>query len=470
MTVPLSTLIVIRKYGLRDPVDWATDCEDQLQRQNRLWNRLVGIERLIQDRRREIFRDDPELARLLAEIEEAEGDDRRALEQRASVRHKELESRFATLLSQTESERKTLVKRARQESGLWWGNYNAVYLAYERARVRALRTGSRLRFRAFDGTGRFRNQIMGGMTVRDLFGGRHQVQAQTLHDDAHAHPVRAERRRRSRTSLTATIYTDRVKGRRTLTWPMVMHRPIPEDARIKEIIVTRKREGFGFRWSAIFICTRAHRLETVTPAARAARVTLGTDEDERGIRIAIVEDPDGGIEHVYLPAAVSDRSARVATLHVRLTRALAEVRERLRAWLATETFPHGLTALAHAAVKSSTFEPLMNLALAWREHPAFRPEWCTELEAWRRTDKRERTEAAGLQRKMFGLRRQFYQSTAKRFAETYGTIALTLTDTSTSESRRLQRLAAISELVEWLRTQSAKTGAQITQAGLGSRR
>jgi hypothetical protein len=71
---------------------------------------------------------------------------------------------------------------------------------------------------------------------------------------------------------------------------------------------------------------------------------------------------------------------------------------------------------------------------------------------------------------MLGLRRQFYQSTAKRLAESYGAIALTFTATSTGEPKRAQRLAALSELVEWLHAQSAKTGTHSTQAHIDSRR
>src|SRR5262245_5931450 len=104
--------IVIRKYGLLDPLDWGPDCHEHLLRQSRLWNRLVAIERRIQERREQSCRTDAEHAVQLARIE---------------------------------SERKAWVKKACHESGLWWGNYNAVYRAYERARTRALRTGAQLR-------------------------------------------------------------------------------------------------------------------------------------------------------------------------------------------------------------------------------------------------------------------------------------------------------------------------------------
>ncbi|EFJ39246.1 hypothetical protein VOLCADRAFT_101201, partial [Volvox carteri f. nagariensis] len=105
-----------------------------------------------------------------------------------------------------EVKRRAEVKLARQESGLWWGNYNAVVKAYERGRRVALRNGGQMQFKRYDGTGRFVNQIQGGMTVADLFGATHsQVTVEALPENAWTHPSRGERRRLQRTRLTATI-------------------------------------------------------------------------------------------------------------------------------------------------------------------------------------------------------------------------------------------------------------------------
>jgi hypothetical protein len=74
-----------------------------------------------------------------------------------------------------EEERKDEAKNARQppQSGLYWGNYNAVCSAYQRARQTALARGGELKFRRHDGSGRLVNQIQGGMNVATLFAGVH---------------------------------------------------------------------------------------------------------------------------------------------------------------------------------------------------------------------------------------------------------------------------------------------------------
>jgi hypothetical protein len=488
--MPETTTVLIRKYGLLDPLDWGSDCQEQLVRQNALWNRLVRIERDSQAHARQILSADPEYAQLNAEIEGFEAEiahlwrarrsvdpgaaaaseisaqiraliaDRRRLTQRERALRAALRSRFSAPLRQADLERKAAVKHARQDSGLWWGNYNAVCGAYERARTRALQTGATLRFRAFDGTGRFRNQIVGGMSVDDLFAGRHsQVCAAHLSSGAHTHPVRAERRRRSRTTLTATVYTV-ARERRNLTWPMIMHRPIPADARIKEIIVTRKREGARFRWSAIFVCTRRDTSTRPHPLPNSASLALSCEATDEGVRVAILSDANRNVvEHLCLPPALAKRAAYIESLRTRAAQRSHEMRARLSSWLATATFPAELDPLARQAAGSGSSLPMTSLALLWRAHPGFRSDWREELEHWRRIDKREHIEVTNVQRKMIGLRRQHYQCEARRLAERYGSITLSAPDLDAPRS--LRRLVAISELVEWLHTQCAKTGTQL---------
>jgi len=103
--------------------------------------------------------------------------------------------------------------------------------------------------------------------------------------------------------------------------------------------------------------------------------------------------------------------------------------------------------------------PMTELAVMWRAHPSFRSDWREALEEWRRIEKREHIEATNLRRKMIGLRRQHYQCEARRLAERYGSITLSAPDVDASRS--LRRLVAISEFVEWLQTQCAKTGAHL---------
>jgi hypothetical protein len=135
--------LLIRKYALRDPVDWGQDCEDQLFLMNRLWNRLVEIE---QESRTEFYailardsalqaaeRELAEFSADLAAIDQRKADEQRidelryrgiALKRHVAVVRKEARERARSQIAAVERKRRAAVKLARQRSCLWWGNYN----------------------------------------------------------------------------------------------------------------------------------------------------------------------------------------------------------------------------------------------------------------------------------------------------------------------------------------------------------
>lgn len=205
--------VIVRQYGLLQPTNWANDAFEHLYLQNQLWNRLVEIQQDSRDRYRAIVGSDEDVAPIQeaidtlkvrivdmskqrnqlkvehrkksgihtepldneikaakAEIKELFGKSKKTLEH-AKDRIRTAGSAFKNI----EDERRQSVKEAYNNSGLWWGNYNAVVGSYNIARNRIMREGAELRFHRFDGTGRFTCQIMGGMSIEDLVSGRHRV-------------------------------------------------------------------------------------------------------------------------------------------------------------------------------------------------------------------------------------------------------------------------------------------------------
>src|SRR5205085_12534349 len=64
-----ATVVVVRKYGLLDPLDWGEDCQGELWRMNQLWNRCVEIERAAAQAYAALFLSDPDYAQLAGEHE-----------------------------------------------------------------------------------------------------------------------------------------------------------------------------------------------------------------------------------------------------------------------------------------------------------------------------------------------------------------------------------------------------------------
>lgn len=287
------------QYGLLDPINWDQDCHEQLWLMNRFWNALVEIERRHREKYREIVGSDDAVAPLqaqLAELRERQSTlrkERKLLRQKARSRvetssidaelreiapriqelsvhlkhaRAEAKERVREPVAAMNSERFELAKAARQNSQLYWGNYNAVFASYETARTRAMKENAELRFRRFTGEGRFTVQIINGASVDEIMTGRKQVSIDLAPREV---PGRGGRRL---PRLSITIYT-KDREPRLLTFPIVYDRPLP-DCRVQQVVVTRRRVGTHWRYAAVFTCrverpTAASTLQTAKVLRRA---------------------------------------------------------------------------------------------------------------------------------------------------------------------------------------------------------
>ncbi|PKM47006.1 MAG: hypothetical protein CVV05_00895 [Gammaproteobacteria bacterium HGW-Gammaproteobacteria-1] len=209
--------VVVRKYGLLAPTDWDDDVTDELRRANRFWNKLVEIERDNRAQYQSTLNRSAALCQIASQITELETERENLIQERnrrrAAARSKakadtaEQDARLTELrdllrpfyaerktlsaaaraemkpeLEKLEAERREEVKAARQASGLFWSNYNAVLDSFNVARTKALKEGAQLRFHRFEGEGRLVNQIQGGMTTEKLLSGGHsQAQLSITH-------------------------------------------------------------------------------------------------------------------------------------------------------------------------------------------------------------------------------------------------------------------------------------------------
>lgn len=514
--------VVVRRYGLREPLDWGDDCDQQLFLMNQLWNSLVEIERHHRKAYFDLMKEDRAVAELSEKIEVLNQEKQQILTERNSLRRKyqtrkapgtaPLDERLREIsvnlreLSITAKEKRakarkqlrpqmealtrqrlTAAKEARRNSGLWWGNYNAVCRGYEFARRRVWQRGGELHFRSFDGSGRFVNQIQGGMPVEKLFDGSHsQVKIIPLPIDAYSHPSRGERRRQQRTELTICVYTGVNEAgkryRRTLTFPMIMHRPLPDNAVIKEVFVRRYRQGTDLNWSATITATCTGVVDGKHEGRHACGVDLGWRKVEDGLRVATIVGSDDEARYVVLPKAILQKLDYVDELRGRIYQAANEI----RTWL-VEMLDQldGLPEVINSCVNSlhkhgqASQRALVRLALLWRDAcPGFEKDIYERLEQWRKNDKRWRNEMDNLRTKALARRADFYRNEAKRIAREFAIIGLEELDlrrfakraTNGEENNqfvtkiRLNReRAALSELRKWIEIQAAKHAAEIVQ-------
>lgn len=473
--------IIVRQYGLLDPLNWEDDCFEHLYLQNKLWNRLVEIEQDNRNKYRVIMGSDKEVAIVQTSIETikariAEMDiqrkNLRILHRKKSgthtepldeaiksakielkelaVRAKEIRTaakgRIKELVSHLEPERNDAVKLAYNTSGLWWSNYNAVVNSYNTARKRAMKEGAELRFHRFDGSGRFTCQIMDGMSTGDLLSGRHsiaqirKVSCSEFTEIIKSNPpaiqlqsVGSRRNEREYGVLSITVYTGEYdhgkKTRRILDFPLIIHRPLPE-ATLKTLVVNRRKIGLDFRW-LVTLTFSSEINESIEHASKSAcGINLGWKQVEGGLRVATISD---GTEtrHVILPQVIIDKLSYTELLQSRIDIATNEN----YAWLLgrIENPPDILMEDMASFRRAKRPHPakFAKFVIKWRtECPDFEPQALAAAEVKRKMTKRLSQEHHHLRDKVLRRRLELYRNEAKKIADKYGLIKLDKMDLS----------------------------------------
>jgi hypothetical protein len=500
--------VVVRQYGLLPPTDWGPDCEEELLRMTQLWNDLVRIEAAYREQYQAMMADAPGLSAIneeiatLLETQKARVAERKALragkpkkfqtteldqmirevsleiarkKEAAGQLAKAFRERLRDRLRLLEAKRRTEVKVARQGSGLWWGNYNSVVKAFERGRHAALRSGGEMQSKRHDGSGRFTNQIQGGRHISDLFDGGHsQVCLVPLPKEAWSHPSRGERRRLQRTFLTVTVFT-RDGERRTVTWPMVMHREIPADCLVKEVVITRRRVGTSWRWQAVFTCTRPAPIVSPPPFQRSVAINVGWRRVPEGIRVATVLRKDSAKpEFILLPESMVGSFSLIDDIRSRRSKQTSEI----VSWLKTLDWadaPGELKAHIEAIWRTPyvTAGQLASFSIAWRAHQGWYPSEFLRLESWRVEDKKLLLWEANQREKLICRRRDLYRKAAREIVKDASklilndlnigkmrrlNLALGQSNPLPAAARRYRTIAAPSQLRYWIQIQARKAG------------
>lgn len=473
-------VIVVRKYGLLSPLNWDKDVTDELFRANKFWNSLVEIERENRAEYHRIMSQSSAMAEVSEAIASLKKDRDELLAERAHrraaarsktkadtaaldsrikgitaelrplyLRTKELKAQAKQeqkpLLDTLEEQRRSKIKEARQQSGCFWSNYNAVLDSFNVARAKALKEGAELRFHPFTGEGRLVNQIQGGMTVEQLLAGEHsQVKLK----------LTGERQGRKEGILTVTAFTGRdtfeKPMRRNVDFPIVFHRPFPSETVIKSVVVNIRKVAGKFRYSVTFTCRAPENGEPASGMA-AAGVNLGWKQVHGGLRVATAVYSDRSTPvHLVLPTEWTDKMKHVRDLQgqldvldndmfVLLKDALKEMPLHEDGVL-IEDFPeraHRLASRVRRAPRTPT-RAMESLAWMMLEEPniPYIRNVAQSLETWRKRHKRIFQEMANLRDKLIARRSDLYRVFAKQLADRVGYAVLD--DTSYKQAAMLK--------------------------------
>jgi hypothetical protein len=444
------------RYALLPPLDWGEDCDAELRKANQLWNVLIEIEHSHRQEVRQVAAADDEVTACRAEYEAAAGATDALAAQRkaiwAAARRRlptpDLDAEIALarahrievaqrlkaarrrayqdhrgLLRALEGERRAAVKRARQNSGLHFGTYNAVIQAHEFGRQYARKSGAEMRFRRFDGTGRIVQQIINGMSIEELFIGARSQAGLGSDPRGKSDKIRA---------LRIAVYTraGNAGGRiwRHVTWPIVWHRDLPVGARIQQIAVHKTTRGGRTLWHAVFFLRVPGAPKPSTEGSRIA-INPGWRQTPAGIRVATIlavpdqkHDSAATLGYVFVPTAVLQRLERCE----QDTAARDGEISRILAWLRTlnlATAPEQLAKVMRDIIRAPRIGPrsLYRLMHFWRSGYPDRPgviwrqDWFAHFAGWHAADKiiwRDREERRAW---AIGRRREHYRLEARRW-------------------------------------------------------
>jgi len=245
---------------------------------------------------------------------------------------------------------------------------------------------------------------------------------------------------------------------RTPIWailPMVMHRPIPEDAKIKDAYITRKRFSVRVPWEYhLCVVLESPSFQRTAPFPEQqgmAMVNFGWRSTPRGIRVAMIKRTDREPEEVLLPTHYLYLETKRRELASILAENFNRAKTQLTGWIAEHDCPEEFKQIfSHLANRRSQhwFAEWMDywqehrfpgddeifVALAAREDPnarrgklAWRPEDIARA-SWMVRYRHLATWHDSLRRKFENWRSNFYRCVAKELATTTTKVVIEVFD------------------------------------------
>lgn len=350
------------------------------------------------------------------------------------------------------AERKGIFRKARRaQCGVYWGTY----LMREGAVDQAAKAKDDPRHRRYDRTGKVGVQLQHGITLAELHGCE-----DTRLQLAPLPPGQWDTRSGRRRAYTTVRIRVGSEGRAPIwaTLPVVMHRPLPKDARIMWAWILVRRIGTDTTYQ-LQLAVESEEYHARGRGDGWVAVDFGWKSDPGGIAVALAVDEQGGQSPLVLPEIVRQRIEHAESLRAIADRNFNAAKATLVAWLAEHGAPEWMADEARWIHAWRSSRRLATLVARWRDNVT--PESAdiyTALEAWRRQNRhlyqwecRERTKAL---RRRKDIYRNWVADLRKRYAHVvtekcdYRELARDAApeDDATEYARRQRQIASPGEL------------------------
>jgi len=467
----------VYKYGLVPKGCLPDEAKDELLRANNLWNKLVEISRKNQSDFDEVRKKahppyGEEMVRLETinkKIDDAY-DRKRDARKEAGTRDEthpliikanavieilkeERSEIYDTLkLLRTEADKsvdkkalnesfKSNIKLARRETSLNSDTKEEIIRNdFRTARDRTFKTGGRLRFHTFDGTGywhfRFRRNDEKGKkvddyTIDDLFAGEKPSPKKPL-PNRFKFLSRDDTRRKPRLRLRTTLAGGRTNASKVFQeFDVIYHRPVPEGAIIPNAKILRTRTGDKFRYDLVLTVYLPEPKHKDIPLDDAIGIDLGFREDpddkyRKQVGAIISLDPSDEVEEIFAPPKMVKAFGHIDELKSVLDESAADLGMKIKPLMKDIRLPEDnekykqeyklWNSIVNARANVTlSFEKAYKLALWCKKKDAGIPEDITgPVVYWWKGYSRRYRELHNLRKKQLLNRKDFYRQIASR--------------------------------------------------------
>lgn len=474
------------QFGCLPPIEGREIVEEQLRESRRYYNNLIAVERarrvVYRDLRRkaspdlELLEQEQELrVKALEEAREAINQARqqaraRIVDKAQNDEVKRLRDELKNVRARLKEERKRvaenpdfqlevevlneragiLVKALRALTPLFWGTYIEVERAVQQARgatvdpsfrrARGMARVSRPGWGPAPGT--IGVQVQGGATMRELLSGhdtrlrlvpvpQRPLSKSALNNPNRKHLGNTRSSRGLRRTVTHHLYF-RVGSEglmRTPVWavfPIVLQRPLPEDAQVKRCTVSLRVMAEREAWVASFSLVREEAEKAERPGVIAIDLGWRKRPDD-SLRVGYWVDDRGRKGELRMPASVRSSLAKARDLQAIESREFDAVRDALHQWCAgvPDTLPAFLESERAYIHKWKSISRLRQLVHIWRDRRFVGDEEIfARLVHWMHRSRHRSQWMERARTKALLSRREVYRRFAAWIAKTYGAVAL----------------------------------------------
>ena len=513
---------LVYKYGLRPPIDNESLVRDQMRLAHRYRNVLTEIERGRRAALREVYAgvgDMPALENAARDADDAVAEATRAVKaEHAKARSRDVASIAKQRLKDArvrkraatgalfEARRKLrddpivsariaeindlaggLKRGARALSGVYYGSYLLVEAAADKAHGAPLHDGTEPhdpRFLRWTGDASLGVLVIHGAEIVALADDtRLRIEPSQWRGpatDRKGRPIPQPSAKRLEQYRTLAMRVGSNADRTPIwaRWPLILDRPLPEGARIKNAAVHCRMEGANEQWSLTITLdtTASTRVYLRGPnvgqpdlcGAGVVAVDVGWRVMGDELRVASWVGEDGERGEIRLSADEIESLQKASSVRQDRDRAFDGEREALAKWLSAQAeLPDWLAIEASTLAQWKSCARLQRLAVAWRSQRFNGDEVAfVSLDAWRKADAQLRDKECARRNRGLDRRKDSYRKAAASLARRYSTLVLeefdlrrvardadpASSDAQNATARGNRQLASISELRSCLKS------------------